>query len=892
MKKLLLFALFISSFIGHSQTLDTTFNGTGVVTTLCPNIKSSESIISSEMQPDGKMVYLGKNYKNNIIYGFFDGAFIARYNTDGTLDTTFNSCGFRIFKNNYLVTLGLMTSAYNFYNLKIQSDGKFLVSVDSNLYRFNVDGSYDTTFGINGQVQVSYNNYNLNFQSIKIQSDNKIILRSSPETIVRLNSNGTLDTTFGNDGILVLNFGSPWGEKLHAIAIQDDGKLIIVVMTFNYISSTSTQGNFNLITARLNSDGSIDNSFGTNGITSSLGPVNDFPQSQISLQADGKILVAVTMYPYTVTVVRYNIDGSIDATFNTNGIENFNDSNAIDGTVSAIKSLEDGKILVMANGDSGYNNVNPVFKIYKLNSDGNLDNSFASNGEFYSNPINSDAKSFFLKNDGSIVIAGSFIDLSSNPNDDTFLHRLNKIELSANGLLQNSTIFNLKQNFNEFNGVIEQANGKIIVSCNPNKLVRYNLDGSIDTTFGTNGNIDLSNTFSNKIVKQPDGNFLLYQTNYSKVYRRNSDGTLDTSFGINGELSLPEIGYINTIYPTNNNKLFLLSTDYSYFIQKLNNDGTTDTSFVLDFDTFGQFGRFNFYDDFEGETSENMIIQSDNKIIIAVSLIGSNNGYVATGLIRFNPNGSLDTTFGTNGKIVIQENNFILSKKMCLLENDSFVINFDIGVGETKLYKYNSNGTLDSNFINNGILDDIYSNNDLIVQPDFKILKSTNVNNQFTTARYDNVTGALDTTFGTNGFINTPIGLGSNINQLTWLQNNTLLASGTSFDGTNEVIALARYVNLNLGTLTFTNQNAQSLVYPNPIQEEATFEYTVQNDEIVSIEIIDMQGRIVQTIVKNKELSQGNYKQTINLSNLTTSGNYILKFSSSKGSEAIKIIKK
>ena len=74
------------------------------------------------------------------------------------------------------------------------------------------------------------------------------------------------------------------------------------------------------------------------------------------------------------------------------------------------------------------------------------------------------------------------------------------------------------------------------------------------------------------------------------------------------------------------------------------------------------------------------------------------------------------------------------------------------------------------------------------------------------------------------------------------------------------------------------------------IIEEATFEYSLQNNETISIEIIDMQGKLVQTIVRNKEMTQGDYKQSFNLSNIS-SGNYILKFSSDKGNEAIKIIK-
>jgi uncharacterized delta-60 repeat protein len=738
------------------------------------------------------------------------------------------------------------------------------------LYRFNADGSYDTTFGTDGHVQVSYNNGPISLGSINIQPDKKIVLKDYLENtiIIRLNLDGTLDSTFDDDGILILSFGSIFGENINDITIQPDGKLIVLVHTF-YFSNTNRT-----LTARLNADGSFDTSYGTNGVSAPLAVING---DALNLQTDGKIVVSGNL-----SIVRYNANGSLDTTFDSDGTATVTNTDFY-GSIKKTKTLADGKIVASVTGTISSNNESmPVFKIYQLNPNGTLVTSFGSNGQYYEATTFHESNNLFIASNGTILSSGT------SYNNDSFPH-LGKIEITSNGILQNTSFFNLKLFVDEINGTIEQASGKIVSFCNQNQLVRHNIDGTIDTTFGTNGSISLAGTYSNKIVQQADGKFLLYNTSGSTIYRRDTEGILDSTFGTNGVLNLPNIGIINAIYPTSDNKLFLLGTNFGYSITKLNNNGTVDTSFAADTEVLG---RFDFFEESEGETSENMIVQSNNKIVVAVSLVNAANDTLATGLIRFNPDGTLDTTFGTGGKTVIQESNYITPKKMCLLENDAFVISSDIGNGATKLIKYNSNGFIDSNFNNTNLLNDIYSTNEVIVQPDFKILKSTHSNNQFTMARYDNVTGALDTTFGTNGFINTPIGLCSNINQLTWLHNNTLLASGTSFDGTNEVVALARYINLNLGTLNFTNENVHFLVYPNPIQEEATFEYTLQNDEIVSIEIIDMHGRIVQTIIKNQRQSVGNYKQKINLSILTTSSNYILKFSSNKGSASIKIIKK
>ena len=263
-------------------------------------------------------------------------------------------------------------------------------------------------------------------------------------------------------------------------------------------------------------------------------------------------------------------------------------------------------------------------------------------------------------------------------------------------------------------------------------------------------------------------------------------------------------------------------------------------------------------------------------------------------MARFYPDGTLDTNFGTNGKLIIQSiNKNTYPKKIDLLENDNLIVSTNIENDNNVLYKLSNNGVLDSNFNNSAINIDSYStNSNFIIQPDLKIIKATRNNNQFNLERYDNITGELDNTFGINGTINTPINVQSNINQITWLQNNTLLASGTTYNGSNGLIALARYTDLNLSNQNFTSTIPTPIVYPNPFLEEFTLEYYLQNSDMVSIEIIDLQGKVVQTILKNKEFSQGSHLQKINSTSALSSGSYILKLSTTKESQSIMILKK
>lgn len=857
MKKLLLFTSLLFSFLGFSQTLDTTFNGSGIVTSSFSNSPSEEQMTAAEMQSDGKMVYLLKN-------GYPDGSisFIARYNVNGTLDNSFNSCGFRVFNDN----------SKAFKTLKIQSDGKIVIVAISNaknIYRLNPDGSLDASFGINGHITLSNSifGYAMIIKSIQIQTDNKIIIGGTNSKVIRLNEDGSIDSSFGTNGIVNLI------NITNDIAIQDDNKIILV-----------GQNNNSVVTVRLNLDGSPDTSFGVNGIGTTFSGTNAIPAS-VAIHTDNKISIFV-MINTTLAFIRYNSDGTLDTSFDLDGLVQLNTQTIETPSIfykPILKLTSNGQIIVSAKAAWAGNAY-----VLKLKLNGSIDTSFGTNGIYtgiYYNPCH-----LIIKANDQIITCGS--------NNGQY-----KFNLTYNGTLSSSTNFHLKQTADEFNSTIEQADGKIITLSNRNSLARYNQDGSIDNSFGSSGIINSPSYYHYSLKKQFDNKFLMYHSEIDPyIIRFDSEGILDSTFGNNGILSISTINssfsLIDKINETIDNKLYVLhrfntSNNFptNYGILKLNNDGTPDTSFGVSGNLSGHFGFFAN----ETELAYDMIIQSDNKIVVIFGLYtdDTTTHSTATGVARFNQDGSLDTTFGTNGKIVIESNNYIQPKKIVLLENDRFAINTDINYGQTQLYKFNSNGTFDTTFGNNGILTDFGNYNyDVIVQPDFKILKSSNTNNQFTIARYDNITGAIDTTFGNNGIINTPIGLASNINQLTWLQNNSLLASGTSFNGTNEVIALARYVNLNLGTIYFSNENAALLLYPNPIKDEATFEYSLQNDEIVSIEIIDMQGRIVQTIIKNKELLQGNYKQSINLSIGVVSGNYILKFSTSKGSESIKIIKK
>ena len=285
-------------------TLDTTF-GTAGIGTVQLSEDSRETCSDVAIQPNGKIVLAGSEEIGNYVYYF-----IARFNSDGTPDLTFNERGFQLdpaFPNN----------RYNFGQaVAIQVNGKIVMSgtmsTDNDgggpwltLARYNTDGSVDSTFGTNGAVKITSQEFQSNNGALALQSDGKIVVGGTrlgdldPTTddlaVARLNTNGSLDTTFGGTGIVVGDFGND--EDGHDVLIQQGGKIVVVGKKSNNAIS-------GFVLARYNSNGSLDTSFGTNGQV-----VSDFGGSGQSanaaaLQPDGKIIAAGTSGG-NVAVARY-----------------------------------------------------------------------------------------------------------------------------------------------------------------------------------------------------------------------------------------------------------------------------------------------------------------------------------------------------------------------------------------------------------------------------------------------------------------------------------------------------------------------------------------------------------------------------------------------------------
>jgi uncharacterized delta-60 repeat protein len=406
----------------------------------------------------------------------------------------------------------------NILRLKIKRAKVFLATVTLFfLCTFNlqgaawaVDGDLDTTFGTDGKVTTDIGSGTDVANSVVVQSDGKIVVAGysgSSIAVVRYNPDGLLDGSFGADGIETTTVGIE--SAANSVVLQSDGKILVAGQSYNV-------SNFDFVVVRYNSDGSLDSSFDTDGIvTTAIGSGTDVASSVV-VQSDGKILVAgySSIGNFDFVVVRYNADGSLDRSFDSDGIRILDLSGLSDVARSVILQ-SDGKIVVTGQSSNGNDD---EFAVVRFNSDGSLDGSFDNDGiEITPIGFSDDVpRSVVLQSDGKIVVAG----YSNNGSGNDFA----VVRYNSDGSLDGTFDTDGKQttpigSSGAANSVVLQSDGKIVAAGNAViggwdkfAIVRYNPDGSIDSSFGTAGTrttaIGSRSDIAKSVVVQSDGNIV------------------------------------------------------------------------------------------------------------------------------------------------------------------------------------------------------------------------------------------------------------------------------------------------------------------------------------------------------------------------------------------------
>jgi uncharacterized delta-60 repeat protein len=328
-------------------------------------------------QADGKLLVAG--YHED---GSSTNMVVIRVNADGTLDQSFGIADDGTESGIVNISLGDGNDIAR--DIAVQADGKIIVAGDSvtadgsaNIIvaRLNADGSVDESFGQsedgtpNGFIAYSLGNGDDKANALVLQADGKIVISgnriaedgSSNIIVARYDASGVPDATFGAsgddgtpEGFINLSLGDG-NEVARDVAVQADGKIAIAG------DSVTADGSSNFILARLNADGTPDDSFGVaddgtpNGfVSTSLGEGNDFATG-LAIQTDGKLVVAGYHQEgdsTNIAVARYDANGALDQTFGMaddateNGIVNISLGDG-DDMASAV-AVQGDKLIVVA----------------------------------------------------------------------------------------------------------------------------------------------------------------------------------------------------------------------------------------------------------------------------------------------------------------------------------------------------------------------------------------------------------------------------------------------------------------------------------------------------------------------------------------------------------------
>jgi uncharacterized delta-60 repeat protein len=386
--------------------LDPAFGSGGKVTTMFP--PGGAEAYSVALQPDGRIVAAGYAAQATT-----SSVALARYNSDGSLDSSFGSSG--------LVTTdfpGFGTVVGR--SVAVQADGRILVAgntymvyqMDAGarfaLARYNSDGSLDTSFGDSGVLTTAFPGFSGAVgYGVAVQPDGRIVVAGLVSTgnqgvfgLARYTPDGSLDSSFGTGGLVTTAFGGYSGA--YSVALQADGR-IVAAGDAGYIFAL----------ARYNSDGSLDSSFGSSGrVTAMVGGMYHYSYAwSVAVQPDGRILAGGTSYNSSAQaqfgLARFTATGSPDSSFGGNGQVTTSFGGSTQGAYS-VAVQTNGRILAAGYTNGSASGTSYRFALARYDSNGSLDTSFGTGGKVttsfggYPNLAYGAA----VQSDGQIVVAG------------------------------------------------------------------------------------------------------------------------------------------------------------------------------------------------------------------------------------------------------------------------------------------------------------------------------------------------------------------------------------------------------------------------------------------------------------------------------------------------------
>jgi uncharacterized delta-60 repeat protein len=561
-------------------------------------------------RPDGKML-VGGRY--NTGYSGSQVNHILQLNSDGTRDTTFNvGTG---------SAAGMNSIGYVYAGV-LQSDGSAILGGNFGSYsgssvgylvKLNTDGTINNTYS--ASIKPAFNS---NVTSLALEASNQKLVAvgafstfsgSAATRIVRLNSDGTMDTTF--------NTGAGFNGNPTSVVVQPDGKVLVGGNFSTYSGSTANR------IVRLTASGTIDPTFPT------ASGANNIVYSVASSGSNGRIVIGGTLTTYSGSTVNYfavlTSSGSIDSTFNV--------GTGFDNQVRAVAIQPDNKILAI--GTFQNYSGSPALGVARMNPDGTLDNTLNiprgfNAGTSGANITVSGSNLYFPSVRSPYVPYMGVVDSSGTPTTTYY----NTPRSAFNGNVYTS----LK--IANSSSILVAGNFTAYTTASVSRSVLLKLDGTIDTSFhsGTGSGAGF-NAAVWSLAQQTDGKILATGdfTSYSgsavnRIVRLNLNGTIDTTFNVG--TGLDSTGQV--IKQLANGQVAVGGSFSTYNgttrlrLVRINSNGTIDTGFSV------------------GTGLDNICYaieeQSDSSLIVAGAFT-TYNGATANRIARINTNGALNGTF-------------------------------------------------------------------------------------------------------------------------------------------------------------------------------------------------------------------------------------------------------
>jgi uncharacterized delta-60 repeat protein len=746
-------------------SLDPGFGAGGIASVSLGNPATAAAGV---LQPDGRIVVAG-----TVVVGGVNTMAVARYNADGSLDSTFAGDG-----------LALLDGVEGVgSDITLLADGRILIAgtglgSDANdfvLARFLGNGSLDASFGTAGRVLTDFpgNSSQEELNAIALQPDGKIVATGSTfsdQTSMALARYLGPAPVVGGEEIPTLD---ELGLVLLALLLVASAAVILRRRRAlgRALSTVLVTGALlSLASPAVAADGDLDPTFGSGGIV-----VTNFRFFSriftVAVQPDGKILVGgETGGPDPAVLVRYNADGSIDPTFLLESLPGLVGARA----VRDLTLLPDGRIAAAGRAVGGDDNG----FIALWQADGTLDGASVINllgGE----PSDDEAFAVSLQPDGKILVGGGttlgtggafVIRYDSNLNQDPGFGTSGVVvtEIAADGV--------------RIEDLVLQPDGKILavvavlgdgVSGPPFSsftLIRYNADGSVDPAFGHRGFAPGNQATAAAGALQPDGRIVVAGTvvvggvNRIAVARYDANGSLDPTFAGDGVALLDGVeGVGSDIALLADGRIVVAGTGLGsdandFLLARFLADGSPDAS-------FGTAGRV--FTDVPGNPSQEQLsalaLQADGKIVAAGS---TSDGVEDMALARYlgpvlgEEIPTLDDLgLGLLALLLLAAAAVILRRRRALgrVLSAALVTGALMSMASPAAA---ADGDLDPTFGSGGQVITDFGSFDRAVavalQADGKIVAVGQIDSDIAVVRY-NAGGSLDPTFGTGGFVTTNV---------------------------------------------------------------------------------------------------------------------------------------